>query len=136
MSGISTRGVYGLAAMFVLAKNTGKTMQIKEISKEGHIPQSYLEQILATLRKNGLIQSIRGAQGGYLLALKPGQITIYQILECLEGSLYVTDSKSEIAALNLFWEDVQNHVQSQFELTLAELLEYQDKANQEFNYSI
>ena len=67
MAGISTKGLYGLAAMYELSQeSTGNPMQIKEISSKGNIPHNYLEQILSGLRKAGLVKSIRGAHGGYL----------------------------------------------------------------------
>ena len=65
MSGISSKGVYGLAAMHVLSHAVNnRTMQVKEIAAMTRISHSYLEQLLSQLRKSGLVTSTRGAFGG------------------------------------------------------------------------
>ena len=69
MAIISTKGIYGLTAIIILAKEKeNKLLSIKQIAEKGDIPQNYLEQILVVLKKNGIITSIRGAGGGYVLA--------------------------------------------------------------------
>ncbi len=69
MSLISTKGTYGLSAMYELSlAKSDKPMQIKDISKKANIPQNYLEQLLVVLRRAELVVSVRGAQGGYFLA--------------------------------------------------------------------
>ena len=66
---ISTKGVYGLAAIYELSKHKDDTpMQIKDISANASIPQNYLEQLLSKLRRADLVKSVRGARGGYTLA--------------------------------------------------------------------
>ena len=69
---ISTKGVYGLTAMYELSKHQEDSpMQIKDISANANIPQNYLEQLLSKLRRAELVKSIRGARGGYILAKTP-----------------------------------------------------------------
>jgi len=63
----------------------GEPMQIRQIANQQNIPDRYLEQLLATLRRGGIIKSQRGSKGGYLLAREPRKITVLDILECLEG---------------------------------------------------
>ena len=71
MAGISTRGIYGLAAMHVLSHAPrNRAMQIKEIAAMTQVSHSYLEQLLSALRKGGLVTSIRGANGGYKLPVR------------------------------------------------------------------
>ncbi|BAY04128.1 BadM/Rrf2 family transcriptional regulator [Anabaena cylindrica PCC 7122] len=60
-------------------------MQIRQIAAQQNIPDRYLEQLLATLRRGGIVKSQRGSKGGYLLAREPWKISILDILECLEG---------------------------------------------------
>ena len=60
-------------------------MQIRQISSKQSIPDRYLEQLLATLRRGGLVKSQRGARGGYLLTREPWQISLYDVVSCIEG---------------------------------------------------
>lgn len=59
------------------------------------IPEAYLEQLLCTLRRAGLVSSARGAQGGYMLSRPPGEITVGQVLRALEGGLNLLECLSE-----------------------------------------
>jgi Rrf2 family transcriptional regulator, cysteine metabolism repressor len=87
---ISTRGRYGLRALLEIAQNHGnEPINIRDISKSQKISMSYLEQILHRLKKAGLIRSIRGAKGGYLLAKESNQITIKDIVKVLDGPIGV-----------------------------------------------
>lgn len=89
---LSTKGRYGLKAMFDLALFGGETpVSLTAISERQHITVNYLEQLIAPLRKAGLVKSVRGAQGGYLLAKPASEITVADILFTLEGSLAPSD---------------------------------------------
>lgn len=89
---ISTKGRYGLRAMFALAQKSQQSpISIKVIANEENISEMYLEQLFKTLREAGLIKSVRGAQGGYVLACPPGQITVGEVLTALEGPLAPSD---------------------------------------------
>jgi Rrf2 family protein len=65
--------------------NSGEPMQIRQIAAQQNIPDRYLEQLLATLRRGGIVKSQRGSKGGYLLTREPWKISILEILKCLEG---------------------------------------------------
>jgi Rrf2 family protein len=84
---LSNKTEYALLSLLELATFYAKNepLQIREIAALQHIPSRYLEQLLATLRRKGLIKSIRGAKGGYILAREPGKITLLEALECMEG---------------------------------------------------
>lgn len=85
---ISTKGRYGLRAMVDIAlHDEAEAVSISSISERQGISVSYLEQLLAKLRKAELIKSIRGAQGGYRLNLPPQEITVGSVLRALEGDL-------------------------------------------------
>ena len=79
-------------------------MQIKEISAKADIPQNYLEQLLILLRQAGLVNSVRGAYGGYLLAKNANDILIKDILIALEGNLVVTDLEIKNPVLRAFYQ--------------------------------
>lgn len=89
---ISTKGRYGVRAVFVLAQKYSEGPQsIKSIAQEQSISETYLEQLFATLRKNGIVKSTRGASGGYILADEPSRITVGAVLSALEGPLAPAD---------------------------------------------
>jgi Rrf2 family protein len=92
---ISTKGRYGLRAMVDLAVySAGDHISLKSIAERQNISEGYLEQVFSTLRKAGLINSIKGAQGGYAIADRPDKITVGNVLRALEGNLSVIDDKS------------------------------------------
>ena len=74
---LSTKGRYGVKAMFDLAlHSSGEPVPLKTIAERQGLSEAYLEQLMAGLRKAGLVNSVRGAQGGYILAHSPDSITI------------------------------------------------------------
>jgi Rrf2 family iron-sulfur cluster assembly transcriptional regulator len=89
---LSTKGRYGLRAMVDLAKNSEQeAVSINSIATRQNISESYLEQLVSKLKKAGLVKSIRGAQGGYILAKRPESISVGDILRALEGDLAPID---------------------------------------------
>lgn len=85
---ISTKGRYGLLAMIDIAAHQSQgSVSLRSVAERTDLSESYLEQLLSTLRKAGLVKSTRGAQGGYMLAKSPDSITMGDILRELEGSL-------------------------------------------------
>ncbi|MDX1296384.1 MAG: Rrf2 family transcriptional regulator [Sulfurimonadaceae bacterium] len=134
MAGISSKGVYGLAAMHVLSHAVNnRTMQVKEISAMTQISHSYLEQLLSQLRKSGLVTSTRGASGGYRLARPAHEIEVIEILQALEGSLCkIEGNVGASIILEYFWADMQEKVKQLFSLKLSEL----DQAYQPYHYEI
>lgn len=89
---LSCKSEYALLALLELTAHyaEGEPLQIRQIAAEQNIPDRYLEQLLATLRRSGLVRSQRGARGGYLLSREPWKITLLEIVNCIEG----TDKKS------------------------------------------
>jgi Rrf2 family protein len=85
---ISTRGRYGLRALLEIAVQSDQgPITIRDISEKQQMSVSYLEQILHRLKKAGIVKSIRGARGGYVLARKVDQITVNQVIEALDGPI-------------------------------------------------
>jgi Rrf2 family protein len=85
---LSCKSEYALLALLELAANygSGEPLQIRQIAAEQNIPDRYLEQLLATLRRAGLIRSQRGAKGGYILSREPWKITLLDVVNCIEGT--------------------------------------------------
>jgi Rrf2 family protein len=93
---ISSKGEYGIRALFDLAQHYGQGLiQSDEIARRQGIPVNYLNQMLITLRKAGLIESQRGPQGGHTLARAPEQINLLEALVALEGSLIIHEATRE-----------------------------------------
>ena len=85
---ISTKGRYALRLLLDLAEhNNGTPVRVKEIATRQNISEKYLEQIIAVLNKAGYVQSVRGAQGGYLLKKELYAYNIGEILRLTEGSI-------------------------------------------------
>lgn len=97
---VSTKGRYGLRSMIDLAINsTNGHVALCFIAERQNISVNYLEQVFSTLRKSGLVKSVKGAQGGYSLAENPSKITIGRILRAMEGDLSLVeelDSKVDL----------------------------------------
>jgi len=84
----STRAEYGVRVMVDLARRGGADpVPLAEIAEGEGLPLAYLEHLVARLRRAGLIESRRGAHGGYLLAREPAQITMAEVVEALEGRI-------------------------------------------------
>lgn len=83
----STKGEYGLRAAVNLAKSYPQKKSIKEISGEERISVKYLERLVGDLRKNGIVKSLKGKTGGYVLARNPKNIAVGEIIEIMEGPI-------------------------------------------------
>jgi Rrf2 family protein len=93
---VSTRGEYGVRAMVALARHFGEgPMSISDIAKASSVPPAYLEQLIAPLRRADLVQSKRGAHGGYVLARPPQEMRIGEIYRVMEGPVAPMDCVSE-----------------------------------------
>lgn len=85
---VSTRSTYAIRALIHLGRTPdGPPVRMSEIAEKQTIPLPYLEQIFSKLRRAGLIEAVRGPQGGYKLAKKPADISLAQIISTLEGPI-------------------------------------------------
>jgi Rrf2 family protein len=88
---ISSKGEYGVRALFDLALHWGHgPVRSRDIAERQAIDENYLNQLLIQLRRAGLVQSVRGPQGGHLLARAPGDISLLEALRALEGPIVET----------------------------------------------
>src|ERR1700683_2320677 len=90
----STKAEYGVRVMVELARRAGdapdgveSVVPLAEIAEHDGLPLAYLEHLVARLRKAGLVDSRRGSRGGYMLARRPAEITMAEVVEALEGSI-------------------------------------------------
>ncbi|MCM8831215.1 MAG: RrF2 family transcriptional regulator [Candidatus Omnitrophica bacterium] len=94
---ISTRARYGTRAMLELALRYGnKPILVKDIAKSQGISRLYLEQLIVSLQRAGLIKTIRGKKGGCVLARSPDKIKLSEVISTLEGSLAPSDCVTNI----------------------------------------
>jgi Rrf2 family transcriptional regulator, cysteine metabolism repressor len=129
----SLRSEYGIRALMELARHQGEgPVAARLVAQNQHIPLRFLEHQLAALHKAGLVQSFRGAGGGASLAREPGDITIADVIEVLEGPLsamFCLDPRDETCwqshacGLQELWSRVEAAVRDVFaQTTLADLV--------------
>jgi Rrf2 family cysteine metabolism transcriptional repressor len=93
---VSTRGEYGVRAMVALAKHYGQgPLSIAAVSKASSVPMPYLEQLIGPLRRAGLVESTRGAHGGYQLSRHPRDVWVGEVYRVMEGPVAPMDCVSE-----------------------------------------
>lgn len=87
---ISSKGRYALAASIYLAQkyNREEYISVINISDELHISKIYLEQIFSMMKKRGILNAIKGSQGGYRLAAPPNEISVYDVLSVMESGMF------------------------------------------------
>lgn len=143
---LSSRTQYGLRFLIHLGLNFGKgPVQLKEIAEKENISDKYLEQIVITLKPSGIIQSLRGANGGYILSRDADQITLMDIFIALEGSLDLTGNSNADpptnTAVNLtastIWTALRDKLTQHLEnVTLQDIVESVPQPNNSNMYYI
>ena len=132
---LSTKGRYGLRALVDLAwYGKGEHLALYQVAERQGISENYLEQVFSTMRKAGLVKSVKGAQGGYVLTQKPESIHVGTVLRVLEGDLLITDhdgsdgepeaSSIQASLQAVVWDRVNEAVLKVVDdLTLADLVD-------------
>jgi len=127
---ISTKGRYGLTSMIELARQHGQgPRSLKSIAEEKELSAHYLEQIAAPLRNAGLIRSVRGAYGGYVLTKEPAAIRAGDIIRVLEGPITPVEGiEEEEAAQQALWLRIRDVVRDVLDTTtLQDLIQHDDR---------
>ena len=94
---LSNKGLYGVKALYELARNYGGLpVTIREISERHGMPVPFLEQVLHKLRREGIVDSRRGVNGGYVLSRPPDKITIGDAVRALEGPIALCDCLQQV----------------------------------------
>ncbi len=129
--------MYGLTAVVELARRQDQgPVQIRDIADAHGIPQHYLEQILVALKKSGIVESVRGAQGGYSLARPPGAIPVEEVLAILDGKLELVAEGWREGALSFYWKQVEAGLRRAITGNVQELLLRLQHAEGQLHYSI
>ncbi len=128
---LTTKGRYAVMAMLEMARSQGiGAMNLSRISQSQHIPHNYLEQLFLKLKKNGVVNSIRGPGGGYKLSAAPEDITIYQIINAVENDVMVPKcghnkqcSAHVKCTTHYLWKGLENNVVSYLSsISLADVI--------------
>ena len=130
---ISTKSRYALRAIIDIAMNyAGKPVLLKDIARRQEISEKYLENIVASLKSAGLVKSVRGASGGYLLAAKPAEIKIMDIIKIFEGPISIVEcvknpkycSRVKKCATRNLWKEISDSISKILESkTLKEMID-------------
>ena len=115
---ITRQADYALRCVLVMAKEPAKVFMIKDIASQKLIPQSFLAKILQRLARKGIVKSLRGVKGGFVLARTPAEITIYDIIEAIDGPVKINKCVLDATACTLrktcslhkFWTEIQNEL--------------------------
>jgi Rrf2 family iron-sulfur cluster assembly transcriptional regulator len=129
---LTTKGRYAVTAMLDLALHYEQgAVTLSDIARRQGISLSYLEQLFARLRRNGLVDSVRGPGGGYNLAMPPAQISVAQIVIAINENIDATrcggekncDGEERCLTHNL-WEDLSDRIREFLSgITLADLVD-------------
>jgi len=142
---LSTRTRYGIRAVLDLAENYGHgPMQLKVIAKRQEISAKYLEQLMTMLRSAGIVNSVRGSKGGYVLTRPPNDIKLSECFNCLEGPVITVEcvrnedycKKTHDCASKEIWTKVRNAVMNVLQsMTLQDIID-KEKNNHALHYQI
>ena len=129
---LSTRARYGIHAMYDLACNDGaQPRPLKAVAEAQGIPEAYLEQLLCALRRGGLVQSVRGAQGGYQIAAAPETVSLRDIIDAVEGPIELSECasadnachRSGTCPVRWVWQRVTDSINTELEkIKLSDML--------------
>jgi len=143
---LSTKARYGLRAAVEIAKTFGSSppAKRKDIAANQDISDSYLENILIVLKNNRIVETTRGANGGYVLCREPKDISVFEVVSALEGPMDLVDcvgnanscEKTSICATRTVWKELADQWKSTLEkISLKDVLD-REKALCSNNYSI
>jgi len=134
---ISTKGRYGLTIMMELAAKYGEgPISLKSIAEKNGLSEHYLEQLVAPLRNAGLVKSVRGAYGGYVLSREPDRITAGDVIRILEGPISPVDfTEEDDPAKRDLWLRIRDSIAQVLDsTTLADLISYKDEGQRQESY--
>lgn len=139
---ISAKTEYACIAVLELVRNANgsEPIRIKDIADSHGIPSRFLVQILLQLKSAGIVRSIRGAAGGYRLAMKPEEISLFQVMNVIEGNQEIRSNLKELTpiskVLNSVWNSLlESNIKELENISFSDLME-QVRAQPENMYYI
>ncbi len=142
---LSAKSRYALASVIKLASvyEAQTLVTVLEISTSFDISKIYLERVFSELKQGGIVNSIKGAQGGYYLSRAPEQISLYDILKCVEPALFSENDKTVEHLSPIIEKTLQEKVYSPLDasiyntlrsITLNELSEFTQNSDDDYMY--
>ena len=128
---ISTKGRYGLTIVVELGAKYGEgPVPLRKIAEEQKLSEAYLEQLIPPLRNSGIVKSVRGAYGGYMLAKPPTEITAGDVIRVLEGPIQLVEGldDADIPQQEL-WKRIGDAVRGVLDTTTIEDLVKSNEAD-------
>lgn len=128
---MTTKGRYAVTAMLDLAlQHGGRPTSLANIAERQNLSLSYLEQLFALLKRNGLVVSTRGPGGGYTLSMSPQEIPVSSIIKAVNEKLPATTRTSEPCYLSLIWDELSHEIEQFLDsVSLADVLESGEAKN-------
>jgi len=142
---LSTRTRYGMRAILELAENYGRgPLQLRIIARDQEVSVKYLEQLMAILKSAGIVRSIRGSRGGFVLAKPPGQIRVSDCFNCLEGPVITAEcvedesycTRANNCVARQIWAEMQNAIMGVMQSVTLQNLVDRAKSNKVSDYQI
>jgi Rrf2 family protein len=120
---ITREADYAVRCVLYLARKPGKVSNVKEITEPMQIPHSFLAKILQRLVKAGIVQSVRGAGGGFRLTKKPEEITLYDVIKATSGPLSINEcvvderacQLSSTCSVHPIWTEIRDDIERKLE---------------------
>jgi len=129
---ISTKGRYGLTVVVVLGAKYGEgPIPLRQIAEEQNLSEAYLEQLIPPLRHQGILKSVRGAYGGYMLAKPPEEITSGDVIRILEGPIQPIEGLEDTDIPQyILWKQISDAVKEVLDTTtIADLVDSNQESN-------
>lgn len=137
MSLLTTKGVYGLMAIIEISKgDRTNPVSLKDISIAIDVSKNYLEQLLNSLRKDGIVGSIKGIKGGYYLSKAIDEITLYDIFNSLENEFNLVSLELKNSSYDIFFKEYNEKLKELFMQPLSSIKIDQEQAGKYLNYII
>ncbi len=143
---ITAKSDYAILALFHLAMDkANRPVQSRTIAARQQIPHRFLEQILLNLKKAGLVRSVRGAKGGYQLAVSPAEINLKDAIEAVEGSIHLLGNRengvmaveSDRKFLQSVWVEIErSFLEELSSITLEDIVTRQQQQRDVLMYHI
>ena len=125
---LAVKTIYGLKALLEIAQHAGHEVTSAQIAQAQKIPVKFLEQILTILKRGKLIGSSRGREGGYRLLKEPKEITLYALIELMEGMIsFSANIKKGDAVINRIKEVEHKLIAELRKITIEDLIEEKAK---------
>lgn len=140
---ITRESDYAISCILYMATEPEKTYFISELAKPHYLPESFLAKILQKLSKSGFVKSIRGIKGGFLLAKKPKEISLFDVVESIEGSIAINMCTIDAGScavcadcpVHPVWVEIKNDVENKLRMYDFETLSGQLMAKGKVTFS-